>query len=364
MSVRRLFVGLIIFCISATALAQTRSLSAAFGYGFTSPHHPDMWNYITGHAHQCHIQYLTPRDTSNHRGGHTLKVIDLCFINPGNPDTMGYSIGLSPQFHFPLNEKCRSYFVLGCGLEYNTKTYTEENCSFNAIGSHLNALIVLGYKHVFELTPSWKLKTEFLFTHFSNGATKAPNLGLNVPTLNLGFDYSWNMSDEKKSKKKLQPDIQSGRWQFVGTGSWKQVKHEGKISPAFCISGEKFFPQTKKSSFGFGSDLILDYSMNNRLTEFSDTIVPFSNNIKIALKAMWTVPIGRLQIHLQAGSYLKNSNFKKEFAFERLALRYFFTDHFGLNVALRAHFAKADAIEFGAVYRIPSKPVIFHPSIF
>jgi len=362
MSARRLFFGLFVFCISATAQAQTRSLSAAFGYGFTSPHHPDMWNYITGHSQQCHFQYLTPRDTTKHHGGHTLKVIDLCLINPGNPDTMGYSIGLSPQFHFPLNEKHRSYFVLGCGLEYNTKTYTEENCSFNAIGSHLNALIVLGYKRVFELTPNWKLKAEFLFTHFSNGATKAPNLGLNVPTLNLGFDYSWNMSDEKIAKKKMQRNIYSGPWQFIGTGSWKQVKHDGKTSPAFSLSAENFIQLNAKTIAGIGTDLILDYSMNNRLTEFSDTIVPFSNNLKIAVKAMWTVPIGRLQIHLQAGSYLKNSNFKKEFAFERLALRYFFTDHFGLNVSLRAHFAKADAIEFGAVYRIPFKQITSPPN--
>jgi len=352
MPARRLLFFLSFFCISATVLAQTRSLSAAFGYGFTSPHHPDMWNYITGHAQQCHFQYLTPRDTSMKHGGNTLKVIDLCFINPGNPDTMGYSIGLSPQFHFPLNEKHRSYFVLGCGLEYNTKTYTEENCSFTAIGSHLNALIILGYKRVFKLTPNWKLKAEFLFTHFSNGGTKAPNLGLNVPTLNLGFDYSWNMSEEKISKKKMQPNMYPGHWQFIATGSWKQVKYEGKISPAFSLSGEKFFRPFRRSALGAGADLILDYSMNERITEFNDTVVPFSNNIKVAVKGLWTVPVGRLQIHLQAGTYLKNSNFEKEFVFERLALRYFVTDHIGLNVGLRAHFAKADAIEFGAIVRL------------
>lgn len=360
MPARRLLIFLSFFCISATVLAQTRSLSTAFGYGFTSPHHPDMWNYITGHAQQCHFQYLTPRDTSLHRGGNTLKVIDICFINPGNPDTMGYSIGLSPQFHFPLNEKHRSYFVLGCGIEYNTKTYTEENCSFNAIGSHLNALIVLGYKRVFEITPSWKLKTEFLFTHFSNGSTKAPNLGLNIPTLGLGIEYSWHMKHETLDKKKTEKQLDSGDWQIIGTGSWKQVKYEGKVCPAFSLSGEKFFTPYYASSFGAGADLILDYSMNERITEFNDTIVPFSNNIKVAVKGLWTVPVGRLQIHLQAGTYLKNSNFQKEFVFERLALRYFLTDRIGLNASLRAHFAKADAIEFGIVVRLAKKKKVFY----
>ncbi|HBG69213.1 MAG: hypothetical protein A2W93_04265 [Bacteroidetes bacterium GWF2_43_63] len=363
MPARQLLLFLSILCISAASQAQTRSLSAGFGYGFTSPHHSDMWNYITGHAQQCHFQYLTPRDTNVKQGGHTLKVIDICLINPGNPDTMGYSIGFSPQFHFPLNEKHRSHFVLGCGIEFNTKTYTEDNCSFTAIGSHLNALIILGYKRTFELTPSWKMKAELLWTHFSNGSTKAPNLGLNIPTLGLGLEYSWNMKPAAIAKRELNEPVFSGLWQFVATGAWKQVKYEGRIKPAFSLSAEKFFPRSK-SAFGIGSDLILDYSMNEKLTEFNDTIVPFSNNIKLSLKGLWTIPIGRLQIHLQAGSYLKNGNFKKEFVFERLSLRYFVSDNIGLHVALRAHFAKADAIEFGIVYRHfqKSKPFIGTPA--
>lgn len=361
----RSFAGYIIFVIvilfNTTAQAQIRSVSAGFGYGFTSPHHPDMWNYITGHAQQCHVQYLTPRDTSMDKGGHTLKVLDFSFINPGNPDTMGYAIGLCPQFHFRLDKQDRTWFVLGCGLEYHTKVYSEENCSFGAVSSHLNALIILGFKRLFPIAPSWNLKTEFLWTHFSDGATKAPNLGLNIPTLGLGVEYKWKMKPERLASRKTQTFESPGRWQFVATGSWKQLKHDGKTCPAFSASVEKYFKPRAISSFSAGTDLIVDYSMNNKLTEFNDTVVPFSNNVKITLKAGWEVAIGKLQIHLQAGSYLKNSNFQKEFLFERLALRYFFTDHIGANVGLRAHFAKADAIEFGVVYRIPRRPSIILP---
>lgn len=355
MLLRRIIFIVVLLSNTFYVFSQTHSLSFGCSYGFTSPHHPDMWNYITGHARQFHLQYSTPRDTSLEKGGHTLKAIDFCFINPGNPDTMGYSFGLSPQFHFPLNKKYKSYFVLGCGLEYNTKTYTKENCAFNAIGSHFNALIIIGYKRTFHLLPALNLNTELLWTHFSNGATKAPNLGLNIPTLGLGLQYQFHSKKDNAKEKNVEDQSLPGSWQLIVSGSRKQVKYDGKVCSVFCLSGEKYFKPDNNSSFGAGVDLILDYSMNERITEFSDTIVPFTNNFKVAIKSLWTVPVGQLQIHLQLGTYIKNSNFDKEFILERLSLRYFIKDNLGLNIALRAHFAKADAIEFGVVYKVCKK---------
>ena len=58
------------------------------------------------------------------------------------------------------------------------------------------------------------------------------------------------------------------------------MKYDGKVCSVFCLSGEKYFKPDNNSSFGAGVDLILDYSMNERITEFSDTIVPFTNNFK------------------------------------------------------------------------------------
>lgn len=352
-SVRRIFLFLLILGSVQTLQAQTRMLSAGFGYGFTSPHHPDMWNYLTGHAQNYHLEYVVSRDSSINRGANILKGFGFSFINPGNPDTIGYSLGLFPQFQFPFNEKKHSYFVLGCGIEYNTRTYTEDNFAFNAISSHFNALIVIGYKRIFDLTPHWKINTELRWTHFSNGSTKAPNLGLNIPTLCIGMQYRWESNNPDRNAPEA--DLKEGKWTFIGTGSWKQVKAEANTCPAFSLSVEKNISHRRINSWSIGSDLIVDYTMNDKLTEFNDTVVPFSNNIKIAFKGGWTVPVGKLQIVLQAGSYLKNSNFEKEFVFERLSLRYFLNEKIGLHIALRAHFAKADAIEYGIVYRLPYK---------
>lgn len=355
---------LMVICLGQTIQAQTRILSGGWGYGFTTPHHSDMWNYITGHAQNFHAEYTTFNKLDSGRNSNIIKGLGFTFINPGNPDTMGYALGLFPQIQFPFNcEKKHSYFVLGCGLEYSTKTYTEENFAFNAISSHFNALIMLGYRRIFSLTPQWKLNTELRWTHFSNGSTKAPNLGLNIPTLCLGLQYRWDVSEYKPKSKTMQNNLNVGNWTFIGTGSWKQVKAEAHICGAYSLQVEKNISPKRINSWSIGSDLIVDYTMNDRLTEFSDTVVPFSNNIKLSLKGGWTVPIGRLHIVLQAGSYLKNSNFKKEFAFERLSLRYFLNENVGVDVGLRAHFAKADAIEYGVVYRLPYKrQMIINPA--
>lgn len=331
--------------------AQTKSISAGFGFGFVAPHHPDMWYYITGHAKQFQASYLVNRDSTLSRGSNILKGFTFSLINTGNVDTMGYAIGFNPQFQFPLNrQRKKTWFVLGCGLEYSTKTYTEDHYAFNAISSHFNALIIVGFRRTFRLSTNWNADASLLWTHFSNGATKAPNLGLNIPSLGLGLRYQWNATGDNHT---LQEDLPAGQWNLSVNGSWKQVSADLRTMPAFCISAERNISPAKMNSWSIGSDIILDFSVNEKISAFSDTLVPFSDNLKIALKAGWIVPVGKLHIVLQAGSYLKNANFSKEFAFERLALRYYFYKNWGAMIALRAHFAKADAIEFGITHNLP-----------
>ena len=235
----KLFVLIAFVCVFSKLNSQERQIFSNFGYGFTSPHHKDMWNYITGHTKQINLAYLEKRSDLNSHGKNILKGINICFINTGNPDTMGYSLGACPEFHIPIIPDKSLYFLLGCGIEYNTKTYDkDDNYSFSAIGSHFNALIRLGFYNDFKISNRFKLNTGFFINHFSNGIIKSPNLGLNVLTLNAGLKYQ--LSEKKHSQKKIRENIKSGSWQFVGTGSIKQIRHDQQKSAAFLLSAEKF----------------------------------------------------------------------------------------------------------------------------
>ena len=224
-----------------------------------------LWIYLSASSRNVELHYRThkankscifrKRSDLNSHGKNILKGINICFINTGNPETMGYSFGACPEFHIPIIPNKSLYFLLGCGIEYNTKTYDkDDNYSFSAIGSHFNALIRLGFYNDFKISNRFKLNTGFFINHFSNGIIKSPNLGLNVLTLNAGLKYQ--LSEKKHSQKKIIENIKSGSWQFVGTGSVKQVKHDQQRSAAFLLSAEKFIKTKHISSFGFGTDFI------------------------------------------------------------------------------------------------------------
>ena len=338
------------FTLNHHLQAQENAISIYGGYGFCVPHHADMWNYISKHSKQIDISYFSDIDSLLPGGKNLRKGLSLTFIDPGNPNVMGYGLGLYPQLHFPFNsKKKRSWFILGCGLEYNTKTYSDENYRFNAISSHFNALILLGFKKEFSISNKWSIGTRFMWTHYSNGATKAPNLGLNIPTIGLDITHYMPSTNSIKEKNEV---FSNPKWQFLFNGSWKQIKAEGSWYPAFILSVEKNISKKRRNFWGIGSDLICDMAMQDMLLWQGDSNTTFANNIKIAIKGMWTAPIGNLQLSLQAGTYLKNSYFSKQFIFQRLALRYRFTENIAAAISLRAHFAKADAVEVGLVYTL------------
>ncbi len=234
-------------------------------------------------------------------------------------------------------------------LEYNTKIYSDENYRLSAISSHFNALILLGFAREFQMNENWSLITRFNWTHYSNGSTKAPNLGLNIPTIGLGVHKKF----KSKTNYKEVNVFPNPNWHFLFAGSIKQFKIEGPFYPLYILSVEKNISRKRRNYWSLGSDFIFDHSVKDQLASSLDSSARYFDNIKITAKASWNIPIGNLQISLQAGSYLKNSLFKKQFIFQRMALRYRFTENIGATISMRSHFAKADAIELGLIYTMP-----------
>lgn len=340
---------LILILFAKTNFAQTNGLSVYGAWGYCVPHHADMWNYIENHAKQIDITYFKSFNEKLPSSTHLRQGLGFTLVDPGNPEVMGYGMALYPQIHFPFNTNEKAWFILGCGLQYNTKIYSDENYRLNAISSHFNALILLGFSREFKISDNWSLSTRFNWTHYSNGSIKAPNLGLNIPTVGLSVQHYFKPQYSKKD-----PIIYSNpTWQFMLNFSSKQLKAEGLLYPVLMLSAERNISPNKRNYWGLGTDIIYDRSMRDKLFYAGDSSTAESDNLKVTVKGTWTVPLERLQISLQAGTYLVNSNFSKEFVFQRLALRYHLNDNIAAGVSLRSHFAKADVIEFGLMYCLP-----------
>ena len=83
--------------------------------------------------------------------------------------------------------KEKIYFFLGSGVSYLSKHYTEDNYRNFAIGSHFNVHINFGWDFIIYQKSPLLINMQFRWNHFSNGAIKMPNTGLNIPSLHLSL---------------------------------------------------------------------------------------------------------------------------------------------------------------------------------
>ena len=78
---------------------------------------------------------------------------------------------------------------MGIGLAYSTKKFIKGNEVHNAIGAHLNAYVQLRFGLEWKIAKPLRLVTAFTYNHYSDGAVKLPNLGINTMTATLGLIY-------------------------------------------------------------------------------------------------------------------------------------------------------------------------------
>ncbi|MDD4848794.1 MAG: acyloxyacyl hydrolase [Bacteroidales bacterium] len=266
---------------------------------------------------------------------------------------LGNLYGLYPFIDFPFKQwKSHNYIALrvGLGLGYLTNPFDRITNYHNfAYGSHLNALIHFELQGKIHLIPRLSLKGGISFTHLSNGTTKEPNFGLNIPALVAGVEYQINNTPgdlierqwEKRQKYpyKLVVDIY---------GAWKDIS---KIESPLYFTGNLSFNLLKQyrpcRSWGAGIDFDYDKSdiaikKQNHVYEGPDILYT-----RIGIKAMHQWNISHLLIGVQFGYYLVKKDKSDGHFFDFLTIGYEFNDHIYAGIALKSHWAKADYIGFG-----------------
>jgi hypothetical protein len=186
--------------------------------GFLMPHHEDM-QQMYAHIQGVQLQYLSSDLTWNdnkkseinnikysQRLGFILSAIDL----GTNISGKAYSGGLLISTDLVSNQgkqiKWRSSLKFALGLGYLTQRYDAVyNPENRAIGSHINGYMQLGLSVEKSLYKNSMMFLEFGLAHFSNACWKFPNLGVNLPYLQVGIGYPLNIYPSiKKSEKQRQ----------------------------------------------------------------------------------------------------------------------------------------------------------------
>lgn len=109
-----------------------------------------------------------------------------------NKDTIGNAYATFAYFSYPIVRSKIVDFMLrfSGGIAYTTKHYDEiKNPNNNVLSSPINVFVETRLGLNFKLHPSVQLLTGLAFSHYSNGAVRLPNLGINTPTFTIGLRY-------------------------------------------------------------------------------------------------------------------------------------------------------------------------------
>lgn len=331
-----------------------------FHYGYVMPHREAMQHLTTDHftAFEISIEKQTFGKKLWHQFYNYPQVgIILWHSELANSPTLGTATAIFPYVNFPLvkGKLLNFNFRFGTGLGYLSKCFDRlENYKNIAIGTHFNAHINLLFELKVRLSQNLNLSAGFDFAHFSNGAYKVPNLGINVPTLNLSVAYYFNKSSLTYIKQEI-PVVQK-KYEFFA------IANIG-AKEVYPIGGKKFLATdlslgcskiiSNKSKLGLGLDFF--YISSNLQTLESDTTFNQKNKYQIirpGINLAYELMFSKLSLVIQIGRYIYARDNSDGYYYNRLALRYPVSKKVFTNLTLKTHFAKADFVEIGIGYKL------------
>ncbi|WP_078063216.1 acyloxyacyl hydrolase [Solirubrum puertoriconensis] len=243
-------------------------------------------------------------------------------------------------------------FRLGTGIGYFPKAFDRETNHKNLfVSSRLNATLQARAEYDVALTPKLGLMVGVALNHYSNGATAKPNLGVNIPTVVLGLNYHRQRQFVPLPANPADEPTDLGR-NFVNLSTsvgFKQRNESDRrrywVNSVTVAGGRRL---NRKSNLLVGLEGFYDRSL---LAEQRDT-ARNADKLQDVKKAGAFVGhellLGRLAFGTHLGFYFYNPYKSNNFYYERLSLKYHFTDRLFGALDLKVHRGAADIIEWRA----------------
>jgi hypothetical protein len=337
-------------------------------YGFLWTHRYNMGHLVKKHlaSYEVNIIHISKGRKAWEQPFHYPWTGAAIHIIPlGNPEELGTAIGVYPFINFPLGNKSRTFKAnirFGWGIGYITKAFDPlENHKNVAIGSHLNTCMSMRLNGMLRMNDKNYIELGLGMTHFSNGAAKLPNLGLNIPMLSVGFyhqvyskpqPFGGDLSYDPRVAR-IKEILADKRWHinaFIVAG-WNDTDPPGGHRYLALNVLSSVMKQTaRKTRWGFGLDVMYSSAVRKKLA--SDSIyVSVFENLQPGVKGCYEFVLGRLSFPVEIGAYLHTVYKDAGPVYSRFGTRYLVNDHFLLHATIKTHFARAEYFEFGAGWR-------------
>lgn len=284
---------------------------------------------------------------------------------PGRPISI-FGIFSTPRFRW---NKISLNTDIGFGITFNWRPFNENSYNI-ALGSKSTIYFDAGFSLEYKSEYGLLIDIGASFTHYSNGALKIPNLGINLVAPKIGLGYNFNRPTEV-FKYQVIPEFNKKSEFFISffTG-WENKKYYGTDVDSTSMYNGLYYPAnglsviynrqiSYKSKLGIG--LTVDYlgganthvTVKNGKPEAKNASL--SDGLELSIFSSYELVINRISVIMQPGFYLYRSKypFSAPDFYQRLGLKYNIYKDISFGINMHAHkFSIADYIEWSIGYTL------------
>jgi hypothetical protein len=290
-----------------------------------------------------------------------------------NNNQFGTPIALYGVFKAPFKRwnKFSLNYEAGFGFTFNWESFNPSENNYNiSMGAAESVFIDLGANLCYELSPHFDLGFGYSFTHFSNGALKSPNFGLNTFSPKISIEYRINRFKPQLSNQPIPSYIKNTSIDFSIFGGAKNVifkgnnvdtitKYKGVYYPVYGFTTVINRQVNYKSKLGFGMALSYDGSYNSTIFVDNGELEPtegfHGSKLSLSIFPSYELVINKLSVVIQPGFYVfrKKSTNKEPASYQRLGLHYQLGTNLFAGICLRAYsYHVSNFIEWTLGYRL------------
>jgi hypothetical protein len=262
---------------------------------------------------------------------------------------VGTIVCLYPYMKFPLLTAgvFGSNLRFAFGVGWVQKPYDEAKNPENLLLSQkISTHASIQWQNEFRLNSKHFINTAVTFYHLSNAKTSLPNLGINIPSLSLGYRYAFGGETKKPATAQDSLNKKIFYKVFLSGGVKQMQVPDSSYYFVKLLTGEISKQISYSSIVSVGMFITHDASVK------TDPLVKDLGSIKtsqVALYGSYEYSFGRAVIPVQFGVFVYNSNSS---LLETVGFRYKLSENWMAQFMLKAHGHKADLMYFGIGYLI------------
>jgi hypothetical protein len=256
----------------------------------------------------------------------------------GNARVLGQALYAMPSLNFCWFKKRRleGQVRIGWGLAYVTRSFHSTNNAANIVlGARWNACATVRLLLRYRLTARWRLQLGLAASHYSNSGFVTPNLGVNIPALQVGVQYEWgraiapNDSFRRQTLAVLPPLSKQVR-PFVRTalGFTENVSSRGVKHPIYGVSlgVSRLLARSSKLL------LAVDYLYNTAPRAFDQhqalRALKHWDYARLSVLAGHELLFGQWSLHSSLGVYLNAHRYQRSLLTAELGFNFYSRNYF------------------------------------